>query len=168
MQIYLIETQTGKAVPALILEAKKQDMPLKKDGWNFTWKDLYKNKDAVFYKLVLEATPDVVEGVIMISIQNEEMVYLNNVELAPHNIGTDKRYDYVAGCLIAYGCLYSHRNGVGHYKGFVCFDSKTALINHYRTKYGAEQLMGQRMFIAPITGIELIKKYLNEDLESEL
>jgi len=65
-----------------------------------------------------------------LSIENGEMVYLNNIELAPHNIGGDKRYDYVAGCLIAYGCLYGHRNGVGNYKGFVCFDSKTALINH--------------------------------------
>jgi len=66
MQIYLLETQTGKAVPALILEAEKQDMPLEKDGWNFTWKDLYKDKNAIFYKIVMEATPDVVEGVIMI------------------------------------------------------------------------------------------------------
>ena len=143
-------------------------MPLKKDGWNFTWKDLYKNQDAIFYKLVLDATPDVVEGIIMMSIQNEEMAYLNNVELAPHNIGRDKRYDYIAGCLIAYGCLYGHRNGVGNYKGFVCFDSKTVLINHYRTKYGAEQAIGQRMFISAVTSIELVKKYLNTDLESEL
>ena len=168
MQVYLQETQTGKTISALILSAEKGDMPLKKDGWNFTWKDLYKDKDAVFYKLVLEETPEVIEGVIMMSISNGEMVYLNNVELAPHNISRDKRYDYVAGCLIAYGCLYGHRNGVGNYKGFVCFDSKTTLINHYRTKYGAEQLMGQRMFIAPETGIELIKKYLKKDLESEI
>jgi len=165
MQIYLLETQTGKAVSALILEAEKEDIPLKKDGWNFTWKDLYKDKNAVFYKLVLEAAPNMVEGIIMISIKNEEMVYLNNIELAPHNIGSKKRYDYVAGCLTAYGCMYAHEHGKGNYHGYACFDSKTELINHYRDKYGAEQTMGQRMYYSPNTGLKLVKKYLDLDLK---
>ncbi len=165
MQIYLLETQTGKNVPALILKAERQDMPLKKDGWNFTWRNLYKDRNAVFYKLVLEETPNMVEGLIMISLLNEEMVYLNNIELAPHNIGNGKRYDYIAGCLIAYGCMHAHEQGKGNYHGYACFDSKTELIAHYRDKYGAEQTIGQRMYYSPNTGLKLVKKYLKLDLK---
>ena len=40
-------------------------------------------------------------------------------------------------------------------------ESKTNLIPLYQNKYGATLAMGQRMFIDPDTGLELIDKYLN-------
>ena len=37
---------------------------------------------------------------------------MNNVEVAPGNLGKNKRYDYVAACLIGFACLIDRSNGV--------------------------------------------------------
>jgi hypothetical protein len=82
------------------------------------------------------------------------------IEIAPHNIGSSsKRFDYIAGCLVAFACRESFKIE-GDYKGFLTFTSKTNLINWYKTKYGATQALGQRMFIDDSIGLQLIEKYL--------
>ncbi len=96
----------------------------------------------------------------MLSVMYEEMLYMNNIEVAPHNLGSDGKYDNVAGCLIAFGCLKSFELGKNTYKGYLTFESKTELIPLYQDKYGATLAMGQRMFIDPDTGLGLIDKYL--------
>ena len=88
------------------------------------------------------------------------MLIMDVLEVAPHNIGSDKRYDYVAGSLIAYACRESFKLE-GNYKGFLTFVSKTNLIDWYTKKYGAELALGQRMFIDWENGKKLIEKYLN-------
>ncbi|MEL7003451.1 MAG: hypothetical protein AAFN93_12050 [Bacteroidota bacterium] len=83
------------------------------------------------------------------------------LELAPQNVGyKNKRYDYVAGCLISFGCKESFKVE-GAYKGFLTFVSKTNLIKWYSQKYGAELALGQRMFIDWKNGEKLIETYLN-------
>jgi len=83
------------------------------------------------------------------------------VEIAPHNKGqTDKRYKYVAGCLIAYACRESFKLE-SNYKGYLDFVSKTALVSWYRDKYHALSTRGQNMHIDPDGGQELIEEYLN-------
>lgn len=161
MEIYLLETNTHTKIEANIEIAKSQDMPVKKDGWLFTWRTLYKTEGAEFYKLALKNNSSEIQGVLMLSVMYEEMLYMNNIEVAPHNIGSKGKYDYVAGALIAYGCLKSFELGKNNYKGFLTFESKTELIPLYQNKYGAILAMGQRMFIEPEIGLELIEKYLN-------
>ena len=83
------------------------------------------------------------------------------LEVAPHNVGQkNKRYDHVAGCLIAFACRESFKIP-GDYKGFLTFVSKTDLIRWYIEKYGAELALGQRMFIDWEQGEKLIEMYLN-------
>lgn len=93
------------------------------------------------------------------------MVFMDNVEVAPHNFGKNKKYDFVAGCLISFACLESFEKGQNNYKGFLSFESKTELIPYYAKKYGAMLALGQRMFIDPEAGKVLIKKYLNIDIK---
>ncbi len=100
---------------------------------------------------------------LTITIFNEEMVFMNKVEIAPHNYGGKARYKEVAGCLIAFSCKESFERGKGHYNGFLSFDSKTKLIELYQNKYNAKIAMGHKMYIDPIAGKALIKKYLNID-----
>lgn len=88
------------------------------------------------------------------------MLIMDLVEIAPHNIGRkNKRYDYVAGCLIAFACRESFKLE-SSYKGFLAFESKTRLINWYKENYYAQVAMGQKMFIEPIDGKKLIATYL--------
>ncbi len=85
---------------------------------------------------------------------------MNLIELAPHNIGKEsKRYEFVAGCLIAFGCYESFKLET-NYKGFLTFETKTKLRAWYKKKYYAEDAMGNKMFIWPEDGIKLINEYL--------
>lgn len=160
LKVFLQETATGEKRTAHILPAEKKDMPLKKDGWQFNWRELFKTKGAKFYKIVLEDTPNKLESLLMVSLLYEKMFYMNNVEVAPHNLGKNKKYDLSAACLIAFACLESFDKGKDDYKGFLSFESKTELIPFYINKYGAIYAGGQRLFIDADTGEHLIKKYL--------
>jgi len=160
MEIDIIETKTKKKIEAIIQKANSKDMPIKKNGWQFTWKSLYKTEGSEFYKLTLKDKKSEVEGVIMLSLMYDEMLYMNNIEIAPRNLGLNGKYDNVAGGLIAFGCKMSFEIGKNTYKGYLTFESKSKLISLYQKKYGATLAMGQRMFIEPNIGLELIEKYL--------
>lgn len=160
MKPILLNTNTGKIEQSKIEEISKKEIPLKKDGWNFNWRELYKVEGGTIYKISLLNSPKNIQGVVMISIFNNEMVFMNNVEVAPVNLGKKKLYDYVAGCLISFACLLSFRLGKGTYNGFLSFESKTELIDLYQNKYAAEYAMGHKMFIEPRVGRKLIQQYL--------
>ncbi len=162
MKTNVKDTATGNLVPALISEAVSGDMPLKKDGWNFNWRQLYKTEGAKFYKLTLESSPSKIEGMLMLSRRFDKMVFMNDLETAPHNIGNGKKYDFVAGCLLAFAWRESFLEGKNGYKGYLSFESKTALIDLYCRKYGAKQAMGQSLFIDPEAGRVLVSKYLQD------
>ncbi len=81
MKVLVKEINTGYWVEALILPAVRSDMPLKKYGWKFNWRTLFSTPGAQFYKLVRQGAPDVLEGMVMISLFNGEMVYMNNIEV---------------------------------------------------------------------------------------
>jgi len=157
--IYILDIVNNKLVEAEIKPLTKADTPLKKDGWNFNWRQLTKNENTKSYVLKMLNTSKTVEGALLLRIE-EEMLIMDVLEIAPHNIGKNKKYDYVAGTLIAYACKESFKIE-GNYKGFLTFVSKTNLIDWYIEKYGAELALGQRMFIDWENGQRLIEKYLN-------
>lgn len=156
MNIYLKHKKTKQLIKAQIIKANVKDFP---ENWQFRWKKLY-NKESMFYKIVLENSPEVLEGLLMVTLLNSEMMYLNNIEVAPHNYGKNGTYDFVAGCMFAFACNLSLIYAKGYYKGYLVFDSKTKLIEYYQQKYGAVLLSSQRMCIDKDMGIKLIKQYL--------
>ncbi|WP_210510956.1 hypothetical protein [Natronogracilivirga saccharolytica] len=48
------------------------------------------------------------------------------------------------------------------YEGYVAFDSKSALSEHYKEKLGASHFRGQRMFIETVNAVMLITKYFKQ------
>lgn len=161
MEVELLNTHTNQPAPGMILLANKQDMPPKRAGWKFSWKKLYGIEGASYYKLCLSAQLNEIQGLMMLSLMNQELLHLNNLEVAPHNYGRQGEYDYVAGALLAYGCFLSFELCKGNYNGFLSFDSKTKLIPLYQNKYGAVHIMGQKMYLDPEGGRRLMKQYLN-------
>ena len=157
--LYILDILNNKLLEAEIVSLEKNDIPLKKDGWSFNWRQLSKHKNSQSYVLKLTNSLKSVEGALLLKIE-EEMLIMDVLEVAPHNIGNEKRYDYIAGSLIAYACKESFKIE-GSYKGFLTFVSKTNLIDWYVEKYGAELALGQRMFIDWKNGKRLIEKYLN-------
>ena len=162
--IYILDIVNNKLVEAEIKPLSEADTPLKKDGWNFNWHKLTKNENAKSYVLKMLNPQRTVEGALLLRVE-EEMLIMDVLEIAPHNIGKNKKYDYVAGTLIAYACKQSFKIE-GDYKGFLTFVSKTNLIDWYIEKYGAELAIGQRMFIDWENGQQLIEKYLNRKGEN--
>lgn len=160
MKVKILEKYTNSEVYAKINKILQKDLPLKKDGWNFNWRQLYKIEGSIIYKITLVESPKKVEGVLMLTLFNEEMLFMNNVELAPYNIGTTKKYDNVAGCLLAFACKKSFELGEESYEGYLSFDSKTELIDLYSEKYGAKLAAGNKMYFNPEASKKLMKKYL--------
>ena len=160
MEVTLYDTISKQNVIGIISRTGAKHLPRKKDGWQFNWKSLFQTEGAEFYKLTLEESPNEIQGMVMITLMYEELVYMNNIEVAPQNLGTKGRFDNVAGSLIAFACLQAFEQGEGKYKGYLAFTSKTQLIKLYQEKYGATHAMGQKMFFDKKAGIELINKFI--------
>lgn len=163
--MYILDNQTDTLVEAEIIKGTLQDMPLKKDGWDFNWRAEIKKTDKEVFVLRL-LSDNSIQGAL--SLRKEgDMLVMDLVEIAPHNKGqTNKKYKYAAGSLIAYACQETLKLE-GNYYGYLVFISKTALIDLYRNKYYAQQTMGQNMFIDPIGGKKLIEEYLNRKGDEE-
>lgn len=157
--MYVLDLENNVRVEVEVVTGRPSLMPLKKDGWNFNWKSTIKRKNTKTYVLRQKWKPEQVEGVLQLR-ESEGMLIMDLVEIAPHNIGIKtKRYDRVAGILIAYACRESFMLD-NEYKGFLTFLSKTELVEHYKSRYGARQALGQRMYIEPEEGMRLISEFL--------
>lgn len=150
-------TISGDSFPTEVSLLTKADIKqiTKKSGWNFNWKSEFNNNAKELYKLTIINNPNIIQGVICITIETDH-VFMDLVESAPFNIGKNKLYEGVAGNLVAYACKVSFQKG---FEGFVAFDAKTKLIQHYEKILGAYTLGGQRMIIPTKPAQILIDKY---------
>jgi len=159
--MYILDVANKKLLEVVIVPATSEEIPLKKDGWNFNWRKLFKEDNTQTFVLRTKEDSQNIEGVLLLKVESD-MLIMDLIEIAPHNIGsTNKRYDYVAGCLIAFACRESFKVD-GNYKGFLTFVSKSNLIELYSNKYGATRALGQRMYIDPTNGLKLIDKYFSK------
>ena len=74
-------------------------------------------------------------------------IFIHLVESANFNKGTNKIYFGVAGNLFAFACKVSFEKG---YEGYVAFDSKSVLNEHYKKKLGATHYNGNRLNAKPL------------------
>jgi hypothetical protein len=114
--------------------------------WQFDWKREISKTDRQVYKLATKGN-------------DKDHIFMNLVENASFNKGQNKVYQGVAGNLIAFACKISFEKS---YDGYVVFDSKTALIQHYQEKLYAKRLGGVKMFIDTQAAFRLLNQYYNE------
>jgi len=127
----------------------------KKNGWNFNWRDEFKEPARDVYKLTIVNNRNIIQGLVSLEVK-EDHVYMHLVESAPFNKGKNKIYTGVAGNLVAFACKLSFQRG---HKGNVSFLSKTELIKHYEKTLGAIHFGGRIMIIETNTALKLINKY---------
>lgn len=87
------------------------------------------------------------------------------IEVAPHNKGSSKKYDKVAGCLIAYACRLSFIKGKDGYLAFDVLEEndedEKKLMELYSKKYSAVRLEDSTtMIIFPQVSEKLINRFL--------
>ena len=124
-------------------------------GWLFNWKHEFNQIDREVYKLTITDNPDIIQGLISLSIKPDH-VYMNLLESSPFNRGKNKLYEGVSGNLVAFACKLSFQRGG---EGFVSFEAKTKLIDHYIKSLGAYHFKEQLMIIDTIAAKQLVNKY---------
>ncbi|MDR1453418.1 MAG: hypothetical protein LBJ25_05545 [Candidatus Margulisbacteria bacterium] len=127
---------------------------LKKDGWKFDWEKSFgavSQKIAFFDKNAIQGLAEFEE------VPSSRYNIIYRIELAPENIGKNRKIENVAGMLFAYVAKDSLDAG---FDGFVVFDSKTILKDHYVNKYGAKILYGDRLYFDTKASRNLVNRYL--------
>ena len=127
----------------------------KTKGWSFNWTYEFNQIDRELYKLTIIENHDIIQGLISLGVRTDH-IYVFLLESAPFNIGINKLYEGVPGNLVAFACKLSFQRGG---EGFVSFESKTKLIDHYIKALGASHFGGQLMVIDTIAAKRLVEKY---------
>jgi hypothetical protein len=153
-------TISGDSFDTEVAEVSKTNLKniTKANGWKFDWKAELKESDRKVYKLTITSNPNIIQGLMSIS-DYEEHFYLHLVESAPFNLGKKKLYQGVPGNLFAFASKISWDKG---YEGFVAFQSKTKLIEHYEDSLGATHIGGHKMIIFPPAALKLIQQYFKK------
>lgn len=169
MKVKIVRVEDKQDIAARIVQSgNKPVLPSLTDGWQFNFKTNTKKEKLSTYILVCEETADTIEGCLSFKMKYTNEPYMAYVEIAPHNKGSKRRYDHVAGCLIAFASRLSFIHGKGDFKGWLAFDvleqqkaNEIKLMAMYSSKYGAVRF-GQTttMYISPEEGEKLINTYL--------
>jgi len=131
--------------------------PLTRDKrFSFDW-TVEERDDREVYQIHLLDQDEKILGLMSVSdIKDEMRIHINLIELSEENVGKDKEYDRIAGCLLAFACRLSLSRG---YDGFVSLVPKSLLIEHYCQKYGFRQF-GRQLGILSESASRLITEYL--------
>lgn len=128
---------------------------LKKNDWQFDWKNEFKQPQRDIFKLTIPNNQDIIQGLISLEVKFDH-VYMHLIESNPFNKGNSKIYAGVPGNLVAFACKLSFQRG---HEGNVSFVSKTELIEHYEKSLGAIHAGGRIMIIDEIAALKLTNKY---------
>lgn len=150
-------TISGDSFRTEVMRLSGVDMKLltKATGWNFDWKKEFDNPAKDVYKLTIVDNPSIVQGLVSLEIKADH-VYMSLLESAPFNLGRSKLYEGVPGNLVAFACQVSFQRG---FDGFVSFNAKTKLIEHYVRTLGATWIGGTLMVIYPDKAQKLVVQY---------
>lgn len=152
---------TGDSFKTQIVELSEKEIKiLKKSDWLFDWKTEARQPNKTVYKLVIEDNKTIVQGLISLQDRGDH-VFMPLIESSKFNQGAKKVYLGVPGNLVAFACKLSFEKGYG---GYVSFESKTKLIEHYQKILGAHVLFGNIMAIGTIAANKLMEQYFPEKL----
>ena len=152
----IVNRLSGDSFDTDIIELQTAELKNLKKGWKFDWTIEF--KEAKVYKLVIRSSPDVIQGLISIEEQ-EGFIFMRLVETASHNYGSNKVYEGVLGNLVAFACKVSFDKG---FSGYVVFEAKSKLVNHYTKILKAKSISGTRMYIDKNAAIFLVDTYFKD------
>jgi hypothetical protein len=167
MNVKILEVETQSEIKSKIslVTKNKSRLPSINEGWRFNFSKHSKKKDFETYILTTETTKEIIEGCLIINTKAPFQVYMAFVEVAPTNKGNKKKYDRIAGCLIAFACRQSFINDKEGYLAFDVLEEKRddeiKLMNLYSQKYNAVRLADSTtMIILPEGSEKLINEFL--------
>lgn len=122
-------------------------------GFNFNWEIIDSEK---VFKLTLAENDETIGLMALELFDSEQRVEIQLIESSTGNIGRNKYYSRIAGCLLAHAA----RIAVTRYgaRAAISLIPKTKLINHYIGEYGF-QFVGKSLFMEGKSLIKLIDYY---------
>jgi hypothetical protein len=156
--MYIIEVCSGVHKEAIIKAVEPSDFALlTKKRYSFNWQSL--KKSTTIYKLTIQGEKDILGVMALIDYPDEYRIEIKLLASALENQGRNKRYDRIAGCMIAFAC----RLAQSKYWKFACVSllPKTQLVNHYKQKYCMDW-GGQQLYLEGYTLNKLIIEYFHE------
>ena len=152
-------TVSGDVFDTMIIQLSVRDIKqIKKADWQFNWQGQLNFIDRETYKLEIVNNPNIIQGLISLSDLGDH-IYMHLIESAKFNKGKFKIYTGVPGNLVAYACKLSFDKGYG---GYLAFDAKTALIQHYQETLYATHFQGTKMIIETLAAKRLINQYFKK------
>jgi hypothetical protein len=152
----ITEVTTGRKLTVVIEPLGDQDFRLiTKKRHSFDWK---KERDASdLFKLTIQGEADILGLLAMVDFPQEFRMQIRLLSVSKENIGKIKKYEGIAGCLIA----FAGRMAIKKYFEQACISliPKTELRNHYKIKYGMLD-GGPQLFLEGIRLQTIIKRYL--------
>lgn len=144
----------------IILLTPKDIRGIKKADWLFDWKTEAKDKEKAVYKLVIRDNSLIIQGLIFLQDKGDH-VFMHLIESNKFNRGSKKLYIGVPGNLVAFACKLSFDKG---YDGFISFESKTKLMQHYQETLGAHVIFGNMMALDTEAATKLVNQYFPKNL----
>jgi hypothetical protein len=136
---------SGDSFKTQVLELTSADIrKIKSADWLFEWKVEAKQLNKKIYNLQ----------------DRGDHIFMSLIESSKFNRGIKKLYLGVPGNLIAFACKLSLDAGYG---GYVSFESKTKLKEHYQKTLGAHLLFGNFMALDTKAAAKLIHQYFSEN-----
>lgn len=153
----IIDRSTGRKHSIDILPVEIDDFKtLQKDRYFFDWK-IEKNQEV--YKLQIKGSSDILGLVSIERIPQEWRIHIRLLTVSKENKGNEKKYDKIAGNLIAYVAKIAIRE-FGELAS-VSLRPKSQIAKHYIDKYNMN-ITGMTLSIEVPEIIDLINLYDND------
>jgi hypothetical protein len=152
----IIEVATGKKLMASVTPLVNADFKqITKKRYFFDWKKERGVSD--LFKLTIQGEAEILGLLALIDFPREFRVQIHLLCVSRENQGKDKKYEGIAGHLIA----FAGRVAISKYFEQACISLlfKTELRSHYKAKYGFMD-GGPQLFLEGQRLYELIKKHL--------
>ena len=148
------EVRTGDRHKVEIIPVIPEDYKsITKSRFWFDWKE---EREYYVYKLRIKGTDEILGLISLESHLKESRIEIRLLAVSEENWGQNKRYEHIAGNLIAFACIRS----IELFGRWACVSlvPKTKLIQHYMEKY--HMLIAGRHLFLDIERIKsLIKRY---------
>jgi ribosomal protein S6E (S10) len=153
----IIDTSTGEKHSVDILPVEIDEFKtLRKDRYFFDWK-IEKNHEV--YKLQIKGSSDILGLVCIERIPQEWRIHIRLLTVSKENKGNEKKYDKIAGNLIAFVAKIAIRE----FGELACVSlrPKSQIAQHYIDKYNMN-ITGMTLSIEVPDIIDLINLYDND------
>ena len=153
----IICTSTGEKHSVVILPVEADEFKtLKKERYFFNWRI---EKSQEVYKLQIKGSSDILGLVSIERIPQEWRIHIRVLTVSKENKGSEKRYDNIAGSLIAHVAKIAIRE----FGELACVSlrPKSQIARHYIDRYNMN-ITGMTLSIEVPEILDLINRYDND------